>query len=143
MDVYASKDEGTHTTLSSFFATDTDPIMDKKNKEVTIMKQLDLKPVWGFVKGVCKFAGYGLLIASRLDLGSRASVEDDNEPVGYYDVVDAIVDNNGMLDSSKMKMIAVIDRDGDADYYRTVMRIAKNNGMLDSNKIEFIKNLPK
>lgn len=108
------------------------------------MKKFNLEPVKKFAIGVCKLAGAGLLIGTRLDiLKTRASVGSNIESVDYYDAIRAIMNNDYMASSYKKEMAEILRTDAPDGYYRTVIEIVNNLDMASSYKIEIIEALSK
>lgn len=128
---------------SYFFASETAPIMERKSKELVIMKTIDWKNA---CKKVCEFASstfvlgltYSLMFSSPRKR-SDATTNYDYLPASYSKAVKAIVDSD-MLDSYKRDVMEILKRDGDSDYYKAVISIV-NGSMLDSYKRDMVESL--
>lgn len=95
------------------------------------------------MEGVCA-AGTALLTVLGVVVVAAASSSlevHSYERPGYYSAVKTIT-NSDMFESTKQKLVKIINREGEAEYYQTVIEIVKSN-MFESTKIRMIEDLSK
>ena len=93
------------------------------------------------IGNIVKIGGIAL-VYGLASMASRTSVKEmfDNirysGNVTYSDAVSAVMDSD-MFDSSKTKVIELLQRGKSVEYYKTIIDIVRSN-MFDSNKIKAI-----
>lgn len=90
-------------------------------------------------KGLGKLIVYGAVCALYLGHNNSKTEIYYHGPVGYSEVVQAIVESN-MLDSYKREALELLSKDRDEVYYESMISVINSN-MLDSYKIDAIKTL--